>query len=612
MSTLSPLQLIAGSSIVANAGISVNSDLTNLISEYRSTDLIKPLADTLSNPQLLFVAAGLVPTLITLTAESCPALSDSTPAAFASQIGIRLDGSTSSGNSINGFTSIIPTFGFKNLGDGDNTKFVQAFVAAQAYISTTNQFVLAVENSNSYLGSSFTNMNNLITGSLSEVNSDFLAFGKDLQALGSAISLENLSRLGSPLSLLQQILNFGLTSGIAAGLEQNNIDIDTVVDVNQGSDNLLITESALEKKLYNIFTQITDNELAQVLQILNVSTPNIQRLSDLLNPVKIFPNSFSTLTVKTVDGIQHIYLNNQGAVNTALLQTLPEYIQTSYVALAAVIPPDQALANQALKVSLQQIKNIFNLTLADLAASYLSIKSTGDLPLVNALTTPVPASVIAYYREEFSSGAGVAGTLTVADFFGASSGTGFISRIRNTLDTFKLLKNNLGFTTLSTAYERMNNTLNGVYGNPVFGPIRIPPGPGAGRYNAIFELVGPEEEGGEPVEVLVETAGSVALRTGLIPAITTSVTQITATAPSLIDSLNKDWQEMAEKLLEESNNQEAASIDLSDLIPNDKTAVLNFIQNLPSYGEDTAFGGTADFLEAVANKNTLGGQAIVA
>jgi hypothetical protein len=69
---------------------------------------------------------------------------------------------------------------------------------------------------------------------------------------------------------------------------------------------------------------------------------------------------------------------------------------------------------------------------------------------------------------------------------------------------------------------------------------------------------------------------------------------------------------MAEKLIEEKDNQETASIDLSDLIPNEETALLSFVQNLPSYGEDTAFGGAADFLEDIADKTTLGGQAIVA
>lgn len=607
MSTLSPLQLIAGAALAANAGISVSSDLTQLISQYRSTDLIKPLADTLSNSQLIPVAGGLIPALITLTASTCPALSDSTPAGSASQIGILLDNTASSGNSINGFTSFVPEFGGQDLGSGDNTKFVQVFVAAQAYIDSSNQYVQAAENGNSYLGSTFTSMNNLITGNLAEVNADFREFGTDLRVLGSAINLENLSQLGSPVALLQQILNFGLTPGIATRLEQSGINTDVVVSDRENIE-LSAASLTIEKTLYSIFTQITGDDLDQTLQILNVTTAGIQRLSDLLNPVKIFPNSFAELTVNTINGIQKIYLNSLGNINTGLLQTLPDYVLTSYAALATVIPQDQALANQALRMSLLQIKNIFNLSLPELADSYLGLTSTSDLPLINALTQPVPDSVIAYYQEEFSTGTGTDGALTISDFFGAASGSGYSNRISNTIGTFDSLRNNAGFNNLTTVYQRMNSTLNGAFGNPIVGPVIIPAGPASGSYNAIYST--PEDP--ESLPVLIETAGSVAFRTGLIPAVAISVTQITTSAPAAINSMNQDWISMAEKLVEESNNQSAASIDLDDLIPNDETALLSFVQNLPTYGKDTVFGGAADFLEDIANKTTLGGQAIVA
>jgi hypothetical protein len=47
-------------------------------------------------------------------------------------------------------------------------------------------------------------------------------------------------------------------------------------------------------------------------------------MADLLNPYKLFPNSFQTLTVIGTNGVsQNIYLNSSGAVNSTLLASLP-------------------------------------------------------------------------------------------------------------------------------------------------------------------------------------------------------------------------------------------------------------------------------------------------
>jgi hypothetical protein len=57
-----------------------------------------------------------------------------------------------------------------------------------------------------------------------------------------------------------------------------------------------------------------------------VTTPNIVSLADLLNPVKMFPNSFQALSVPTVKGSTAIYINSAGAVNSSLLTLLPPYV----------------------------------------------------------------------------------------------------------------------------------------------------------------------------------------------------------------------------------------------------------------------------------------------
>ena len=70
-------------------------------------------------------------------------------------------------------------------------------------------------------------------------------------------------------------------------------------------------------------TTITGNELQQILNILRVTTAGITTLADLLNPVKIFPRSFDTLTAPTNNGIRGIYINASGAINSKLEAELP-------------------------------------------------------------------------------------------------------------------------------------------------------------------------------------------------------------------------------------------------------------------------------------------------
>ena len=70
-------------------------------------------------------------------------------------------------------------------------------------------------------------------------------------------------------------------------------------------------------------TKITGESLAQILRLLRVTTPGITTMADLLNPVKILPRSYNTLTAPTANGLRGIYINAAGAVNTRLETELP-------------------------------------------------------------------------------------------------------------------------------------------------------------------------------------------------------------------------------------------------------------------------------------------------
>jgi len=572
--------------------------LTAAIADYRSTTIIAPFASAVTNPSTPSLLGNIYTNLLTLTATTCPALSDSTPAATASTLGILLSNNASAGNSAAGFTSLIPAFGETYLGSGDNSIFVQVFTLAEGYITSTNNYILSANNSTTYYGSSFTSINSLITADLDQVNLAFDAFGTDLKNLGETVDLGNLNNLGSPLALLQQISAVaGLTPRLLQELDILNINPGVVFD----PPALLAPLLLLEKVLYRTYQEITGSDLNEILMLLNVTTPGIVSLADLLNPVKMFPNSFYSLTVKTVNGLRGIYLDQTGSVNVSLLNSLPNYVLDTYQLLSQAIPPDQALANQCLRVSFQQIKNISDVTLPALAESYLRLVTTKDLPLINALTTPVPQSVLDFYSNTFAVGTGPENTLILGDVIGAAAGVGYIDKIVNAVSILNSIVSDANIANLTVTYQRMNTTVSGGYGNAVNGPVTIPAGPAAGTYFATTDGLGN----------IITTAAYAAFDNGLIPNAQFFINSFVSADSNTANTLTSNWISMANKLISENNNLEAASIVIADLIPGQRDVALGFAQNLPSYGTDTKENGTAQYLDQVANRSTLGGQAII-
>jgi hypothetical protein len=611
MSSRSPLQLIAGQGLLTNTALALDQDLTAAIARYRSTPLISSFAAVLSNPDALVIIPEWYDYLLTFTSFTCPPLSDSTPVAQASALGQLLFGNPLDGNSVNGFTSLVIAAGNRYLGSGDNSIFVQLFTGVDGFVNATNEYILSVNNSDNYFGSSFTTMNSLITGNLDQVNLAFKAFGTDLKNLGEAIALDNLNNLGSPLALLQQISAVaGLTPRLLQELDLLNIDPNVVFE----PPVLLAPTLLLEKVLYLTYQEITGDDLNQILSLLNVTTPGISSLADLLNPVKLFPNSFYSLTVRTPDGLRGIYLDRTGSVNFKLLDGLPSYVLEEFQLLSQIIPPDQALANQCLRISFQQIKNIFEVALPVLAESYLNLTTTKDLTQVNALTTAVPQSTVNFYNATLANGSGPQNTLILGDLIGAAAGIGYTDRILNTVSIFDSVSSDPNFANLVITYQRMDNTLSGVYGDAVIGPVIIPSGPARGIYTATYaNTTDTPEGGGSPVttEVLVESAGANAFGNGLIPNAESFVSSFLSTNPGLASILNANWSGMAQKILNEDSRIRSASIVIEDLIPNQREAVLSFAQNLTAYGTDNDANGAAQYLNQVSNKSSLGGQAII-
>lgn len=313
-SVLTPLQLDAGAGLLQNQGVGINEGLTTAISNYENTALLSPFINTLTNSANI-LSANTLSNVETLASNTCSALSNSLPPAYIG-LGVQM-------------TDVILAEADVDICSSNVSKLAQAVNQAQAYTSQTSTFINSAVNSQTYLGNTFTTMNDMITGSVTSVNLATSTFGADLANLGQLINLSNLNNLGTPLALVQQI--FSVTGTIPV-VSLTFISVGVPEDIVLSLDDPTISVAdSIQRLMYVAMTQITGDNLNQILSVMRVTTVGIENMADLLNPYKLFPNSFQSLTAPTANGPIAIYVNSIGTVNTALATELPFYVLKTLV-----------------------------------------------------------------------------------------------------------------------------------------------------------------------------------------------------------------------------------------------------------------------------------------
>lgn len=314
--SLTALQLDAAAGLLQNQGIGISANLTTAISSYTGTALISPLLSTISVGSTgNILSANVIGNIKTLGASTCPALSDSVPTAYSS-LGTQM-------------TTVILAEAVIDICSNNVSKLAQAVNQAEGYTSQAATFINSAVNSQTYLADTFTSMNSMITGEITNVSLNIIPFGTDLQNLGRLINLNNLNNFGSPLALTQQLYSIAgtvptvQTAFIAAG-----VSVDIALNITNPTISVI---DSVQKLMYQAMTTITGDELAQILSILGVTTVGITTMADLLNPLKLFPNSYQSLTAPTPTGPANIYLDSVGSVNTGLIKALPPYVTSSLV-----------------------------------------------------------------------------------------------------------------------------------------------------------------------------------------------------------------------------------------------------------------------------------------
>ena len=622
-SVTSPLQLTVSTALLQNQGLRpVPTALTNAIAAFNARPVIQNYAAALAfyNAQTFAKSPATLVNLLSIGSTVCPALGNSIPANPL--------GTYTYLTNTDGFSNLIDSTAAAYLGDGNAGKFCQGFMAVQGYIASTNQYINSSVNVNQYLGPMFTNMDDLVTANIASVSTDLPNFGVDLTKQGNLWNFAKLDLYGTPAGLIQQISALaGIKGRTVPDLQNAMISVGlTATDIaNLVNDNRVglnrptgLTQNEFDKLqllAYNAMTMITGDALAQILDILSVTTPNIDSLDDLLNPLVMFPLSYASLQTPSPNGAIPIF-SSTGSVNSSIAPVVNSYLPTASGCdeLGKIIPPAQAVANKAIQVSLQQINNIPNSTLPTFAEAvvgtvdnpwtvtqeYLAnavvgygtpvpsfyratvdvpvgidinntaywspttlggLNTMAGLPLIQAQTTPVDSSVTNYIANNLATGTGPNGTITTYDVLGlAIDSNNFAAQLNTATTAINALQLAGSLAALNTCYTNI--------------------------LLAVSDAA---------VQTQIDNAN-------------TAIAALAAS--SYKTALNTAWTYMANLMNLSYKYTDQTGVDYFNL-QGDTNSIYSFSQNLPYYGLLTASGDAVEFLQNLADTTVLGGQAIV-
>jgi hypothetical protein len=146
----------------------------------------------------------------------------------------------------------------------------------------------------------YSNMNDLITADVTNVSLSTPAFGRDLINLGKALDLSTIWTFGYPSNLLATLKkNNALTASLSVALLATGLSSS---EIDQIANNTNVTKNQ-QQLVYSAFLIIAGVDLAEILVALNCNTAGLITLADLLNPKKMFPNSYLTLTVPIYNSV---------------------------------------------------------------------------------------------------------------------------------------------------------------------------------------------------------------------------------------------------------------------------------------------------------------------
>lgn len=565
--TPNSINLIA--SLLAGSGLNINSTAAGFMGSSTaeanytkgtigSTTVLNRLIDSINLAHgkigvgVNDVSQAVYDALISIGSATIPALGNSKPATYATTVS----------NSLARYGFIrFPALQAYNefvTGSGTYRDFCLSFITAISFRDTTNPTIISLANSVNYLQGVYSNMNDLISADITGVNQSTLYWGQDLINSGRAIDLANIDKFGTPSVLLVTLQrNNAISQALSYALLFNGLTTTEVNTILNGG----VFRPQQEQKIYNAFKSITGNDLTEVLIPINVQTTGLQSLADLLNPIKLFPNSYASLTVpryNTTSSAANSKIYYNIYASGALSPNVRAFNYGTY--LTSILPDDIRIACGAFSSAMMQIRNIQSVPIERFAQVVTNLETVNGLNVNGSDGTPVNTAAVNSAISAIALGSGTNGIYLATDFFGAMSGLNYnYSRIQQ-------LILQLQSSTLATIYTNIFNKLSG-----------------AGPYNTDL--------------------------TTFINQANTEITTIRNNNSSASTELNNLWSQIGTNLMKETTSRTAA-------LPSNATAttssITSFVDNYNSYALDTGQYQVAAVLEAISNTTNLGGQSSIA
>ena len=484
---------------------------------------------------------------------------------------------------------------------GSITKFCQLFTAIRSHITQLNSIIdptSVAQQPSSTL--SFRSSEYIITGGISDLTTDINQFGADLENTGYAFSFKKLAQLGDPSVLLTTIVEQigGFTVGLVDALTAEGLDLDTAEQIVNGSINATVRHKA---SMYRAYTKIKDLELLQLTAALQVKTQGLTSLSDLLDPVKIFPNSYQTLVIRNATGLIPVYIGTE--VNTALQSFV------RYKLLVPAVPENIAIAMAAVSVGLRQVNGILDASPVSFSKALKSITGTSDLADIQSLTAPTIG--LSNIEQLLGSGTGQNNTYLLKDAMGIVSGITSVDAYTSVVEKLQSLEDvatNLIFH-LNRIQQTLADDLYTVMVDPG-DPEAIPPRgpsyqiviPGVGSWPASIPVF-PGELPNPPINPYNEAIP--ALIALAQPVLDSFITNNASAVAELLELYNQIFEQLERELAFRSSLDQELGFPLS-LLNTQNSAILSFVKSLHMYGGDPDANIT---LESMAD-STFTGQAL--
>lgn len=489
--------------------------------------------------------------LISLGSNTIPALGNSNPSSYSN---------TYSGEMTKfGWLRLIPYQAHKEfyINNGSYSDFLSTFNTCDGFIKKSNTLIKNYLVAPTFLKTSYSNINDLITNDITGVSLATLYWGQDLINSGRAIDLASISTFGLPSNLLKTLsTNRALTPSVNVALLSAGF---TSTDI----ENMLLgnVTAEQEKLLYGAFSLIVETDLNDVCVLLNCQTSNLGKLTDLLNPKKLFPNSFTTLTFPKFNKVNQPPTNSK-TYYPIYIGDQPDTKLTPNIGkrLAGILPEAIACACDAFSISMMQIKNIQSMEIQAFSQIVTNLENCSGMDTGTA-TYPINPDIALEALSLLAKGSGELNTYTTCDFFGAMTDMHYdfqaLQAYIEALDTIGV----------RNVYDTMYSLLNG-------------PGP----YEAeLIELI-------QDANLAIESVRNL--------------------NPVMSEKLNELYYTFGLRLTKEQNARALALPYIAD-ISTSVNDVYSFMDSLNEFATQTQDNGPGLVLENIADTTTIGGNSLI-